>query len=72
MDLLGDPSRANNPSIAGLILAQFLKNREAKVRNALASGDLKTARELVNDGSHGLERFTDAFRRGREEFHVVD
>ena len=72
VDLLGDPSRANNPSIAGLILAQFLKNREAKVRNALASGDLKTARELVNDGSHGLERFTDAFRRGREEFHVVD
>ena len=69
-DLLGDPSRANDPTIAGLILAQFLKNKEAKVRSALASGDLKTARKLVNGGSHGLERFEDAFRRGRDEFHV--
>jgi len=63
-DLVGNPELANDPSIAGLILAQFLKNHETALRQALAVRDLRQARKLVNGGSHGLDRFTDAFERG--------
>lgn len=65
VDLVGNPALANDPALAGRILARFIKNKEAKVRAALAKGDLKEARKLVNGGSHGLDRFTDAFERGR-------
>jgi uncharacterized protein (TIGR02594 family) len=64
-DLVANPELANDPTIAGLILAQFLKNKESKIRAALAAQDLRKARKLVNGGSHGLERFMDAFRRAR-------
>jgi D-alanyl-D-alanine carboxypeptidase/Bacterial SH3 domain len=63
-NLVANPELANDPSIAGLILAQFLKNVESRIRSALRQGDLRKARKAVNGGSHGLERFTDAFRRG--------
>jgi hypothetical protein len=53
-----------DPEIAGLILAQFLKNSENAVRRELAQKNLKAARKLVNGGSHGLDRFVDAFERG--------
>lgn len=61
INLIGDPENANDPTIAGLILAQFLKNNEGGIRSAVASNDLKTARKLVNGGSHGLDRFTDTY-----------
>ena len=64
VDLVGDSTLANDPPTAGLILARFLKNKEAAVRDALARDDLRTARRLVNGGSHGFEPFQDAFRRG--------
>jgi putative chitinase len=64
VDLVGNPDKANDPLTAGLILAKFIKNKEADVRAALAKKDLKTARKLVNGGSHGLDRFTDAYTRG--------
>lgn len=64
VDLVGSPPMANDPSIAGLILAQFLKNKESKIRAALKSADLKGARKLVNGGSHGFDRFKDTFDRG--------
>jgi hypothetical protein len=64
IDLVGNPDKANDPLTAGLILAKFIKNKEADVRAALAKKDLKTARKLVNGGSHGLDRFTDAFNLG--------
>jgi hypothetical protein len=67
-DLVNAPALANRPALAGLILAQFIKNKEAKVRAALAANDLAEARKLVNGGSNGLDRFTDAFQRGRQEF----
>lgn len=63
-DLVGDPLLANDPTIAGRILAQFLKNAEKRIRAALERGDLKAARKAVNGGSHGLDRFTDAYQRG--------
>lgn len=65
IDLAADPDKANDGATAGLILAKFIKNKETQVRAALAAGDLKQARKLVNGGSHGLDRFTDAFKRGQ-------
>ena len=64
IDLAGNPDLANDGATAGDILAQFLKNSEAKVRAALAANDLKTARRLVNGGSHGLDDFTAAYNAG--------
>ncbi|MBY5871912.1 M15 family metallopeptidase [Rhizobium ruizarguesonis] len=64
-DLVHRPELANDPSTAGIILAQFLKNKEPRIRMSLANNDLTTARKLVNGGSNGLDRFVDAYQRGR-------
>jgi predicted chitinase len=58
------PELANEPAIAGRILAQFLKNHEARIRSALAAADLATARKAVNGGAHRLEQFEDTYQRG--------
>jgi hypothetical protein len=63
-DLESNPDLANNPKVAGQILAQFLKNKESRIRKALANDDLKDARKTINGGSHGFDRFKDAFDRG--------
>ena len=63
--LITNPKLANDPEIAGKLLASFLKHAEAAIRNALAHNDLKTARKLVNGGSHGLDQFTKAFNIGK-------
>lgn len=63
--LITNPELANRPDIAAKLLASFLKNKEKGIRDALRKGDLKTARKLVNGGSHGLAEFTDAFNRGK-------
>jgi peptidoglycan L-alanyl-D-glutamate endopeptidase CwlK len=62
--LVEDPDKANDPAIASQLLALFLKDEEQRIRNALDSGDLATARMLVNGGSHGLDDFSDAYRIG--------
>ena len=61
-----NPKLANQPDIAGKLLASFLKAQEQAIRNALAKGDLKKARKLVNGGSHGLAEFTAAFNIGKK------
>lgn len=63
-DLVESPELANDPLLAGRILAQFLKNCESRVRAALAVNDLGTARQCVNGGHHGMTRFRDAYERG--------
>lgn len=63
-DLINNPDLANDPDIAAKLLAAFLKDKEDRIRQALAADDLKTARKLVNGGSHGLQDFTDAFEKG--------
>jgi peptidoglycan L-alanyl-D-glutamate endopeptidase CwlK len=63
--LIDNPGLANQPDIAGKLLASFLKSHEQQIRNALAKSDLKTARRLVNGGSHGLDQFTQAFNIGK-------
>ncbi len=62
--LLSEPALAATPDIAANLLAAFLKDKEIPIKRALLEDDLRHARRLVNGGSHGLERFIDAFRRG--------
>lgn len=62
--LVSQPELANDPTIAGKLLARFLKDVERPVKEALLIGDLRTARRLVNGGSHGLDRFTEAYNIG--------
>lgn len=62
--LASNPELANDPTIAGKLLAVFLKDRERVIKEALIVDDLRLARRLVNGGSHGLDRFADAFRIG--------
>ena len=63
VDLVGFPDRANAPEVAAVVLAQFLADKATKFRAAVAAGDLRAARRLVNGGSHGLESFSDVFKR---------
>lgn len=63
--LVTNPALANQPDIAAKLLASFLKSKESRIRTALAQNDLKTARKLVNGGSHGLQEFTAAFNIGK-------
>jgi peptidoglycan L-alanyl-D-glutamate endopeptidase CwlK len=63
-DLINNPDLACDSTIAGQLLATFLKDKERQLKEALVERDLRTARRLVNGGSHGLDRFTDAFDRG--------
>jgi peptidoglycan L-alanyl-D-glutamate endopeptidase CwlK len=67
--LVTNPKLANDPDIAGKLLASFLKSKESKIRNALARNHLKTARKLVNGGSHGLKQFREAFNIGKTVIH---
>ncbi|MEO6164970.1 MAG: peptidoglycan-binding protein [Candidatus Binatia bacterium] len=62
--LATDPELGNDTAIAGKLLAAFLKDKERAIKEALIIGDLRLARRLVNGGSHGLDRFTDAFHIG--------
>lgn len=63
--LVANPELANDPDIAARLLASFLKTREKAILAALAKGDLAAARRLVNGGSAGVARFTDAYQRGQ-------
>ena len=66
VDLVTSPDLANDPQVAAKLLARFLGDREDRIREALAASDLATARRLVNGGSNGLDRFTDAFNKGMQ------
>ncbi len=62
--LAKQPELANAPTCAALLLATFLADRELAIKTAVHDGDFKRARKLVNGGSHGLDRFVDAWRVG--------
>ncbi len=64
--LVEEPDLGNDSQIASKLLASFIKGQEARIRAALAQDDLRQARKLVNGGSHGLEPFTEAYRKGQE------
>ncbi len=60
----GDDVAKLQSALAARLLASFLKAKERPIKEALLDSDLRTARRLVNGGSHGLDRFTDCYRRG--------
>jgi len=62
--LIDTPTLANDPAIAAQLLSSFLKRKERRIKEALLDNDLKHARRLVNGGSHGLDRFSEAFHIG--------
>lgn len=78
VDIEDRPDLANDPETAARILAVFLKDQQKRIRQALAAyreaqgakdapamaAALKMARKIVNGGSHGLDRFTEAFETG--------
>lgn len=64
--LITDPERANDPETAARLLSVFLKDNERKIKEALLEKDYKTARKLVNGGSHGLKNFTDCYKIGNK------
>ena len=62
--LARNPDLASDPGIAGKLLAAFLGDREKQIKEALLDHDFAKARRLVNNGSHGLDRFTEAYKIG--------
>lgn len=64
LNLEAQPDRACDPQTASELLALFLGAREMQIKDALMHGNLMAARRLVNGGSNGLDRFSDAYQRG--------
>lgn len=65
-ELVDNPGLANTPQIAAALLAEFLKERQRQIREALQQNQLDKARRLVNGGTHGLAEFTKAYRTGQQ------
>jgi len=63
-ELLTSPERANEPEIAAKILSAFLVNQKRLIKYAVLARAWDLARRRVNGGTHGKERFTDAFEKG--------
>src|SRR5574340_283714 len=63
--LLSNPELASDPDTAAKLLAAFLKDKQQPIQEALLEGDLKTARRLVNGGTNGLDRFSEAYTTGQ-------
>jgi hypothetical protein len=72
IDLAGQPDWANAPEVAALLLAQFLDDHAQAIRAALDAGNLKLARQLVNGGSHGLDRFSAVFEIAGRTWPAAD
>jgi putative chitinase len=64
VDLVNRPELANDPTVAARILVEFIRDKRRAAKYAIFGGDLAQARKLVNGGSHGLDRFTEAFQAG--------
>jgi len=65
VSLITNPDAAADPNHAAALLALFMADKERGIKEALLVDDFRAARRLVNGGSHGLDRFTDAYRRGQ-------
>ena len=62
--LIDEPELANDSRVAAQILTEFIKDKRNLAKYAILGHDLRTVRRLVNGGSHGLDRFTEAFETG--------
>lgn len=56
------PGLANVPDIAAELLAAFIADRQGRIKAALDAADMAQARRAVNGGTHGLDRFTAAYK----------
>jgi peptidoglycan L-alanyl-D-glutamate endopeptidase CwlK len=63
-DLVDNPDKANDSNIAAAILAAFVQSKKTAISAALARNDLAAACRLVNGGSNGLDRFSEAYQTG--------
>jgi putative chitinase len=64
MDLEAEPDLAGASGVAAELLALFIGDRELQIKDALMHDNMLAARRLVNGGSHGLDRFVDAYQKG--------
>ncbi|WP_151996162.1 peptidoglycan-binding protein [Buttiauxella massiliensis] len=64
--LAENPDSACAPEVAACLLAAFIGSHRERLSTALAKGDLKAARQVVNGGSHGLDRFTDTYQHAQK------
>lgn len=56
------PGLALVPEIAAELLAAFIADRQGRINAALTANDMAQARRAVNGGTHGLDRFTAAYK----------
>jgi predicted chitinase/lysophospholipase L1-like esterase len=66
IDLVNNPELALEPRTAARIMAWYMtsEGREERIRSALAQGDMKAARQVVNGrAAHGLDSFSSAYQR---------
>jgi hypothetical protein len=68
--LEANPDIACAPEVAACLLAAYLAEHKNELSTALENDDLKKARKIVNGGTHGLERFTDALRRAQAAWNI--
>lgn len=54
------PHLANLPECAAAVLVALLQGQQARLLAAMKANRYAAARKLINDGTHGLERFKDA------------
>lgn len=64
--LLDNPLLLHQPAFAAAALAKFLKDREHKLRAALAARDLAAVRAIINGGSMGVATFVSTYNTGSE------
>lgn len=64
LDLITSPNLATLSFPAAQILFAFLQNQRDKLLASVQAGDLAAARRCVNGGTHGLDRFKQAFQTG--------
>lgn len=62
--LIDEPELANDSRAAARILTEFIKDKRNLAKYAILGHDLRTVRRLINGGSYGLDRFTEAFDTG--------
>ena len=62
LDLITSPELAVESYPAARLLFTFLSAKHEPLHKAVAEGNLAQARRLVNGGSHGLDRFSEAYR----------
>jgi peptidoglycan L-alanyl-D-glutamate endopeptidase CwlK len=63
-DLVANPELANRADVAADLLALFIGDRALSIKDALMHGNFQAARRLVNGGTNGLDRFTEAYQLG--------